>query len=654
MPSSRTIVDPEARREELRQVSYEYPYPDNLKLKPGSIFHDSLAAKVMDRAREGHSRFASRRDDWRLMDQTLTAYIYQDKDELKVKARDKRKPISVVVPATYATMETLLTYMVSAFLKDKEIFRYDYMAPEDAVGTMLLEKVIALQSHRFKHPLALHTQWRDCFAYGLGITVPLWRKISRGRGTFEPTGYQDSNGQFVQTGSARGGTSDSGYEGHFLENISPYNFLPDPSVSIHRIQDAEYVGWLERTNVMNLLSLEQASPEMNFNAKYMKHVDGRSVLYVEDEGDDVRDKWGIRDAYGSRVVNTPVDVVNMYINLIPAEWKLGESEYPEKWYFRVAGDSVIQTAMPLGLNHNMYPIAICATEYDGYSISTPSKLEITLGLQTAADFLYNSHIANVRKAINDVLIVDPYQINIADLENPGPGGIVRTRRSMWGRGVQGAIEQLKITDITSNNIKDIGMILDLINRTSGTVDSVQGVMSQRGERISASESRDTRNSALSRLERMAMIIGMQSHQDLGYLMAVQTQQLMEESVYIKSVGRWEEELTQMFPNSGGRLLASPEQMDVDFDVLTADMGRPGAEFAEVWSQLFQTIVSQPLLLQEFDAFKIFKHIAMSMGAKNVSEFARTATPVQGQVLPDMQVQDMVASGQLQAVGGGMR
>ena len=73
-------------------------------------------------------------------------------------------------------------------------------------------------------------------------------------------------------------------------------------------------------------------------------------------------------------------------------------------------------AKPLGLSHGMYPIACIAPDFDGYSVAPLSRLEMLQGLQTTVDWLFNSHIANVRKAINDMLIVDPYMLNMKDLQ----------------------------------------------------------------------------------------------------------------------------------------------------------------------------------------------------------------------------------------------
>jgi len=106
----------------------------------------------------------------------------------------------------------------------------------------------------------------------------------------------------------------------------------------------------------------------------------------------------------------------MYVNLIPKEWKLSENEYPEKWYFELASDDIIIACEQANHNHGMYPAAVASPEYDGYSITPIGRMEVLYGLQHTLDFLFNSHLANVKKAINDMLVVDPYLVNIMILK----------------------------------------------------------------------------------------------------------------------------------------------------------------------------------------------------------------------------------------------
>jgi hypothetical protein len=255
-------------------------------------------------------------------------------------------------------------------------------------------------------------------------------------------------------------------------------------------------------------------------------------------------------------------------------------------------------------------------------------------------------VANVRKAINDMLIVDPYLINVNDLKDPEPGKLVRLRRPAWGRGVTDAVQQLGVTDITAQNIQDVLFIIQYMQQISGTDNPVMGSLRRGGpERLSAREYQGTVQGAVSRLERMAKIIGIQGMQDIGYMFAHHAQQLMSEDVYVRIAGDWPAALEQSVGVRAGRAKVSPYDILVDYDLLVRDGSIPGGNFSDVWVQLFQTIAQQPALLQRFDIVRIFKHIALNSGAKNVDDF-ELRQQTNAIVSPDEQVLDQVQRGNL--------
>ena len=87
-------------------------------------------------------------------------------------------------------------------------------------------------------------------------------------------------------------------------------------------------------------------------------------------------------------------------------------------------------------------------------------------------------------------------------------------------------------------------------------------------------------------------------------------------------------------------------MLVDYDLIVRDGSIPGGNFSDVWTQLFQTIGSNPELMQHFDIVNIFKYIATSLGAKNVDAFERQQPAAQVSAAPDEQVLNQVANGEL--------
>jgi len=629
--------------------THDYDYPDGLDLKPGSDFHNKLRNRIWQRASEARHEISKRFSSWREIDKTLTAYIpLKDKEE-KLKKKDPSKPVSIVFPYTYSMLEALLTYLSMAFFQDP-LFQYEGVEDSDTQGTMLMELVIRLHCIKNKVPLNIHTKLRDSLSYGVGIVIPGWRAIY-GRKPVRST---------VTTLSDLGSASHNEvhmvdsllFEGNDLSNIDPYMWLPDPSVASSDIQSGEFIGWVDRDNYMNLLSEENQKHSNLFNVKYLKNKkDKRSTLALDQSKRQDR-HGGSTDLHRS-MTNTvnPVDVIKMYVNLIPKEWKLGGGEYPEKWYFELAADDVVIAAERADHNHGMYPVSVASPEYDGYSITPIGRMEVLYGLQHTLDFLFNSHIANVRKAINDMLVVDPYLVNINDLKDPQPGKLIRLRRPAWGRGVDKVVQQLAVQDITRANIADSAYITQWMDRISGADQSMQGALRQGGpERLTKGEFQGTRGSAISRLQRIAMIIGMQSMQDIGTMFAVHTQQYQSQESYVRIVGRYAEQLKTIYGTQARNAKVTPYDLAVNYDLIVRDGSIPGGNFSEVWVEMFKIIGTTPELMQQFDVTRIFMYIAQQLGAKNVEDFRRNLNQVQGQTMPDDQVLDQAQRGNLIPLG----
>jgi len=624
---------------------FKYDYPDGLDFRPGSDFHQQIRGKIIERAQVSHNEMSKRYSSWNDVDHVLTAYIPTDQDEKDIKNKDSRKPVSIVFPYSYAMMESLLAYLTAAFGQDP-IFRYEGVSPEDTIGSMLLELIIQLHCNKTKVPLALHTQFRDSLGYGLGISSPGWMKKMGFRSIKREGTLYGASGEMFSENGYKEDVEAILFEGNCLHNISPYHYLPDPNVSASEVQNGEFVGWIRKDNKLSLMREEQYDKEM-FNAKYLKHVSTNTSMFAHNQDERTRKTTG-GGTPQETVDNNRVYMLTMYIDLIPKEWELGTSEMPEKWCFNLANDTLIMKAYPTKFNHGMYPVSVAAPDFDGYTSTPISRLEILYGLQGVLDFLFNSHITNVRKAVNDMIIVDPQLVNINDLKDPQPGKLIRLRRPAWGKGVKDVAMQLQINDITQANIGDSAYIVNWMQKIAATDDPVMGSLRQGGpERLTKGEFQGTQQGGYSRLARIAMIIGLQAMQDTGYQFATNTQQMMDKETYVRATGRWQEQLMREYGiQPSEHIKVTPFDLLVEYDTFVRDGSVPGSNFSEGWLQMFQILSSSEELMQQFDMTRIFMHIARSRGAKNVEEFKRNASQIQPQVMPDEGVAREVERGNL--------
>lgn len=605
-------------------TDYGYSYPDGLDLRPGSPLHDYIVSQVTNRADESFLHMKSRHDSWNDIDKTLTAYQWVDKTEQELKTKDSRKPVSIVIPDSFAALETIMTYLVMAFMYDRVIFQYEGAGPEDVVPATLMEIAVASQTDYFKAALALHTQFRDDCAYGFGVTVPGWTSVTARRTVKQQRGIYSGLGRLLGRRPTKTRTEEQTvYEGTEILNIDPYLYLPDTNYAVHEVQKFEHVGWFDGVGIMDLLD-DDAEGRL-FNVKHLQQkMAARNIKYL-----DKLDARGIRSGVERSKLHSnysrPFEITNQYVKVIPNEFgpasgqKLGQGDLPEKWFFSVANHDTLIRAQPLGLDHGRFPVSVIASSYDGYSVAPTSRLEIAYGLQHLNNWLFNSHIKNIRKAINDMLVVDPSMVNWNDVVDTKEGKLIRLRRAAWGRGVKDVVAQLNVHDVTQNHIRDSDVVHQIHQRVTGATDSAMGIPKTKGERMSASEVKAVMSSTINRLTRLAKVISIMGMRDLAMFHASHAQQLMSLERYHKVVGDWPKVLQQEY---GSRVPVGPMDILCQYDVITGDGSLPidvGGQ-VENYNRLLQVLAQFPYLAGQLDTARIVLRMMRMSGEKDVQEF----------------------------------
>lgn len=606
-------------------------YPEGLDFEPGLELHDRIKTMLIKKAQRSYQEMAKKFPTWEKLDHNLTSFVPLSDLEKQAKIADSRLPIRVVVPMSLAILETFLSYYTAAFLGRESVFRYLPREPGDLINAALLEHVVQAQVERMKIALKLHTMWRSALVYGIGPVCTTWAVRKAFRTVRKKAGFfSKALSAFMQTGTDVDREQYIVFEGSDLVNIDPYKFLPDPDVPIDKTQQGEFYGWTVRTN--KLAILEEADSVGFFNTELIRDKTKaliNSVTYT-DSGRDSK--------LGISLSNNPniVDVMYVYSTIVPKDLGLGSSSYPEKWLFALAGNEYIILAVRLELNHDMTPVLVDAPLYDGFSLLPLSLLESFYGYQEIIDFMLWSHITNVRKGVGSQVIFDPYLVNSLDLMTDDPVKYIRLRKAGFGRGlIDKAVMQLPFNDVTRAHMGESQQIMNWAFQLSGAQDSIRGVPRSSSERISATEFQATNASAVNRLAKMARISSLQTHQDIAFIFASQTQQLMQEKVYVKLVG----ELANVFQGEYDQLIqVKPGDINVPFDVRITDGSLPDPSSLSTWVELFRILSANESLAQQFDIARIFKHIARLGGAVDVDKFVLRNRPVSPVIAPDDEVE----------------
>lgn len=610
---------------------------ENYGLSVGSQRHSDIIAAFTRRLRLADSGFQQRSQAWAKNEDTMKAYVPADDEEtLRKNARKDGNPqyTTIEVPYSYAMMLTLHTYLTSIFLSRSPILQVSGRHGESQQAEQCVEALLDYQITSGNNLPPLYIWILDPLRYGIGVIGQYWDEEEIAVSTRRPVARS-----FL--GSPIPGTEKmktiqeiiKGYEGTRLYNIRPQDFKPDPRVPVWRFQEGEFVirfdqiGWnkaKERERAGMYFNMDEVAKNTPSNPRYRDTGSPRTTLpdNYNLEGNNLTDKSG---------APSRLNIHEFYWEIIPSEWGMGDGKRMEKWVFTIANERIVMGCQPLGMLHNKWPFDVLEYEVGGYELFNRSVLEVAEPLNETLTWLFNSHFFNVRKTLNDQFFVDPTMIEMRDLEDPNPGRLVRLKPAAYGLPVDQFVKQFPVVDVTQGNMRDTGMVADLMQKLLGSNDNLMGAI--QGSRHTATEVRSASSNAVNRIKTVGEWQSATGWSTLTTKMISMSQQLFSDERKFRVVGdlsQWGEKY----------LTVTPDQIAGFYDFVPVDGTMPIDRYAQanLWQQLLGGVAQNPLIMQSYDMPKIFAFVAQLAGLKNITQF-------RVQAVPNALMQNRVQSGQ---------
>lgn len=596
--------------------TYEIPF--------GTEKHKNILNAILGRYRLSKTEMEKRHEAWREADEQFLAYLpVSANDALRETARKSGKPqlTALEIPYSYAMLLTAHTYWTSVFLSRNPILQFTsrHGAPEQS--TQALEALLDYQGSVGGMLVPFYVWLLDPGKYGLGILGTYWEKEESviSQITEEPVQVFGITVPGKKK-KVRKLMRQTAYEGNKVFNVRPYDFYPDPRVSIAKFQEGEFCGRLVAVGWNTILKREAQKKYSNIAAlKLNKKSAGRSA----DGGSPqvvIPDTKAGYTAEASLHDMGYVDLLEMTIELVPRDWDLGNSPYPEKWTFTVAEERVILGAQPQGLFHNKFPFSILEYEVDGYSLHKRGMLEVVKPLQNVMTWLINTHFFNVRKALNEQFVVDPSRVVMRDITDPNAGKLIRLKPSAYGTNPQTVLHQLQVSDVTAGHMRDAEGIGLMMQRMTGVSEQVMGMLQSSG-RKTAQEVRTSSSFGVNRLKTSAEYFSAMGWSPLAQQLVQNTQQLYAEERMYKIVG-------DLLDGQAQHLKVTPDMLAGFFDFVPVDGTMPIDRFAQsnLWRTLLADISKMPAVAQRYDIGRIFSWVAQLSGLKNIKQFEIKVVP----------------------------
>jgi len=588
------------------------------QMKPGSRLHSQLLDYLTTRLRDSERAMSKFHGRWRINEMKNQAWIDLRKyDELLKASNESGKPplaVDIVVPYSFATLSTISTYLLQVFTSKHPWMQVGTYGT-NVNNAMQMEILLQYQNDHNRVVKWWWNWFNDMNLYGVGILSNRWQIETAQRTRREQAPVFDLMSGGFNLEEIRQQNEVVTYEGNETFSVDPFMFFPDPRVPMREVaQKGEYVFLRSFQGKHLLKRMEQQG--------FYKYVDNAPPISSERSTGTLSsarslitggDSHAGANWHGVQEVGPGAyDVDKCSIDLVPREHGLGESDRVEKWSFVILNKAQIVLAERLLDDHGEHPVCVAEPYGSGYDFGSAGMGDYIGPIQDSMSWFLNSHMENVRSAINNQFVVDPFAVEMKDVNRPGPGKTIRLKRTALNRDVRAAIQQLPVQDITRGNISDMDTYFELGQRVSAVTENLLGLQDS-GGRKTATEVRTSGAAAASRLAALTRVVSAQGMTSLSNQMSLNTQQWMSSEFHVRVAGND----GQIYP-----LQINPDGVAGDYYYPVHDGSLPLDKVAlmDIWKEIIGVAFQDPEIRKNFSIPKMFEFVAELGGAKNIKSF----------------------------------
>ena len=578
-----------------------------LNVPANSEMHRQLVRQLQPRIMQAEKANQKQHDKWKSAEEQILAYVPESQlDAKRASRRANGEPVytTIHIPYTYALVMAAHTYWTSVFFARSPIHQFMGNHGEGEQQTQALEALINYQIS-FGGATGPYYIWLyDAAKYGVGIAGLFWDREDIRYSSIEasPTG-----GKTLVT---RQGV---GYEGNRVYNVSPFDFCPDPRVTIGQFQSGEYLAVRKRIPWNSIIRRAKQGYYMNVDLlpKFCGNTDP-----TEESRSALERPEGFSGEGSSLPHPAVVEAWEVYVDLIPKEWKLGTSDFPEKYVFTITKDyKLIFGCQPLGALHNKFPFDVLEPEVEAYGQYNRGIPEIMSPIQNTMNWLINTHFFNTRAILNNLFLVDPTKVVMKDFENSEPGGYIRLKPEAYGTDLRTFFHQIPITDVTQSNFTDLNVMQMIGERVLGVNDQIMGALGS-GGRKTATEVRTSTGFGVNRLKTISEYMSATGFSSHAQKLVANSQQYYSAEKKFRIAGSLAMEAGSPF------VAVTPDDIAGSYSIVPVDGTLPVDRMAQVnlWKEILVGIGRIPQIGMQYDLGRIFAWMANLAGLKNINQF----------------------------------
>lgn len=634
--------------------------------KESSPFHDRIFRWAHARLRGSQQHMQQRHPAWRESETLYRAFRESDASDREVRAQSMTEGVQkIVVPYTYATIQSILAWQVDFFTQRKPIIPVEGVGPQDQRAAIIHEHLIEHQMDRMpvRGPLVILQLLLDAQIYGLGVLMNGWtvREYLGLKRNVQPILW---NGQVVGYDDGLEEQDVVDFEGNQAVNVQPFDWYPDPRLPLARFQEGEFCG--HRT----------LRSDTDCRVKEREGLFAGTRHIPDNREGGTRALWGgamtesalgrtldVQEASSPSLIGQvdedgkPYRTLDHLWALVPPHVLqlegLDPDGLPRMWVITIANTARVIRVEPANLPGRRFPFAAIEVNYNLHSPMNPGLVEIMRGPQYHLSWLINSRSANVRRSMNYELLYDPSLVEETDLTSPNASGLIRLKEDAFHSGADlgQIVKQLPVTDVTAGHMTDARAWADMIEQITGANRMIQG-LSNTGRRA-ATEVQASLGLAAGRMKLIAMIAASQGLVDWSEQMIANNAAFLSERMTVKLRDPYTAILQQDY------LEITPDQLQGFFRVPLLEQGVPTDKvfhantLREMLGLYMQTPAGQAVA-SRINGSEIFIQLLRVLGFRNIGDFvlndqqaaAMQPQPAEITAQPDEEVARQVERGNL--------
>lgn len=587
-------------------------------IKTDDKLHSDLVSFITSLVKISDDKLNERLSDWRIAEEMNQSYVPAADAERLQKRQNQSWMDSftkITIPYCYGVQMAMHTYLASVFMGRSPVYQSGGRNGQGQDQILMMDALIDYQMMAGDMAVPHYMFLMDPLTYGVGVMGLYWDEELRSVTSYrdEPKMIGDipvlDGNQQPETEKVEFVEEIEGYKGHKAFNVRPTDMLFDTRISLACYQQGEFLGRRMRKHENEIKSMEGRGYFNTEQACYAGNGSKDNDLQSENAAMIETSDQAVLGKRESKMIN----LKEMYIKLIPSKWGLGSNTREEMWRFTLAENTILIEARPAGWYHGMFPYIVQPLEYDAYSLSSRGIPQLGRPFNDTMDWLINSHMFNVKKAVNNEFIFDPSVISSRDFLDARPGKRIRLLPAGYGKDIRNMVHQLPQVDYTRQNLADIAIIEGLFQKVTGVTPQMMGSM-QTGGRRSATEVRTQNAGGVSRLKVLAEFFSATSFSQAYRLLASGSRQMYDQEMTLRIAG-----------NQGANnsvVQYTPNQLAGEFDFVPVDGTLPvdRMAMAAMYREILTSMGQMPSVAGRYDVAGIFAWTVKMAGIKNLDTF----------------------------------